>query len=245
MFFKKKDDGKLPDLPPLSVEDPRMNVKKLISRPMLPGLDDLSHITRVSGAESSAESEKHSLPTFPDSPMQKGFSQAAIKDAIIEKEDAGAGLPELPDEKEWDAKTKEEWPCEPEEPEEVLDERNEVSETRGYVPEKRIKVVESNESYRSVVRELPVREPEVKEVREVFRPAKKNEDIFVRIDKFRSARKSLNDAKMGMQEIDNLLKKIRETKMREEQELTAWEQEMTAIKTRLKDVTENIFEKAE
>lgn len=234
MFFKKKDDGKLPDLPPLSMDEMRSKIEKPVSRPMLPGLDDLSHVSDVT---SGADNERHSLPTFPDSPMQKGFSQAAIKDAISEPEEAN--LPELPEEKEWDRKTKEEWK---DEHDEVLDARNEVPELPVY---NKARVVESDEGYSPVVRELPAKEIVVREVKEVFKPAKKNEDIFVRIDKFRSARKSLNEAKLGMQEIDSLLKKIRETKMREEQELAAWEQEINAIKTRLKDVTENIFEKAE
>ena len=33
--------------------------------------------------------------------------------------------------------------------------------------------------------------------------------------------------------------------MREEQELSGWESELTNIKTKIKDVTQNIFEKPE
>ena len=42
-----------------------------------------------------------------------------------------------------------------------------------------------------------------------------------------------------------LLKKIRETKLREEQEMNAWDRELNTIREKLKDVTGNIFEKAD
>jgi hypothetical protein len=82
---------------------------------------------------------------------------------------------------------------------------------------------------------------------EKFVPRKQSDknDVFIRIDKFFSAKKALDTAKMNLSEIDELLKKIRETRMREEQELIAWEKEMLAIKSRIKEVTENIFEKLE
>lgn len=70
-------------------------------------------------------------------------------------------------------------------------------------------------------------------------------DVFVRIDKFHSARKSLTDISERLEDIDELVKKIRETKLREEQELNSWEKDITHIKSRVQTVTENIFEKVE
>jgi predicted nucleic acid-binding Zn-ribbon protein len=71
------------------------------------------------------------------------------------------------------------------------------------------------------------------------------EDVYVKIDKFHSARRALNSARDKLAEIDELMKKIRETKMREEQELSSWEKEIDTIKTKVEDVTKNIFEKVE
>src|SRR3989344_775480 len=71
----------------------------------------------------------------------------------------------------------------------------------------------------------------------------KNNDVFVKIDRFYSAKKSLEATESKLEEIDELLKKIRETKMREEQELAAWEKEIATIKSRIKEVTDTIFEK--
>lgn len=68
-------------------------------------------------------------------------------------------------------------------------------------------------------------------------------DIFVKLDRFRAARRSLADAYKKLEEIDGLIKRIRETKLREEQELAGWEKEIAQIKARVEDVSENIFEK--
>ena len=38
---------------------------------------------------------------------------------------------------------------------------------------------------------------------------------------------------------------FREIKMREEQELSAWEREMMGVKSRLNDITVNLFEKVD
>ncbi len=102
--------------------------------------------------------------------------------------------------------------------------------------------------------ELPAkfRTPKTKEIEDI--PMKrimpdsshaKTEDVYVKIDKFHSARKALNGAREKLKEVDELMRKIRETKMREEQELSSWESEIEAIKSKVEDVTKNIFEKVE
>ena len=69
--------------------------------------------------------------------------------------------------------------------------------------------------------------------------------LLIRIDKYQTARKSLDEIDLRLNEIADLLKKIRETKLREEQELNAWDNELNSVKGKLKDVTQNIFEKLE
>ena len=76
-------------------------------------------------------------------------------------------------------------------------------------------------------------------------PSKKTEDVYVKIDRFHSARKSLAAAKAKLHEIEQLLGKIRETRLREEQELASWEKEIDLVKAKVEDVTKNIFEKVE
>ncbi|MCA9485861.1 MAG: hypothetical protein KC506_03390 [Nanoarchaeota archaeon] len=85
------------------------------------------------------------------------------------------------------------------------------------------------------------------EIETSMAPAKETrpKDVFVRIDKFHSARKALTDVKEKLQEVDDFVRKIREIKMREEQELSSWEKDIMHIRTRVQHVSENIFEKVE
>jgi uncharacterized protein YlxW (UPF0749 family) len=79
---------------------------------------------------------------------------------------------------------------------------------------------------------------------EIKFPAK-TEDVYVKIDRFHTARKSLNGARDKLAVIEELMRKIRETRMREEQELASWEKDIDSVKTKVEDVTKNIFEKVE
>ncbi len=224
MFWNKKNekDG-LPDLPPSPL--PLQSKPSLTTYPDKPQIfqseeEDIDNIT----------GEKHALPSFPDSPISKGFSQAAIKDAVsIESKDDSIEVHEFPE----------------------------------IANDKRFKTIEMDSddhfpslSHPTIQTRPSIIEPPPIENRildnsdksERFSSAPPKSDgsnVFVKIDKFRSARKSLEEINYRVEEIDELLKKIRETKLREEQELTAWEKEVTTIKSRLQNVTENIFEKIE
>ena len=74
--------------------------------------------------------------------------------------------------------------------------------------------------------------------------APKNPNVFVKIDKFNTARRALQETQIQIENIDAILRKIRETKLREEQELVAWEKEISGVKSRIQEVTQNIFERA-
>ncbi len=55
----------------------------------------------------------------------------------------------------------------------------------------------------------------------------------------------LKETQEKLNEIDSLLARMRDIKMREEQELAVWEKEISAAKARIQDVTSNIFDKVE
>ena len=175
MFWDKKESDKsLPDLPPLKTN--------IVTGPKFP----------AKPAIQPSPEEKYGLPSFPE-PMQKGFSQAAIKSAISTEEEI-KGASETPKTMEM-----EEW--------------------------------------------TPHKLPSPSEPAPAALPRK--HEVFVKIDKFHSAKRSLEMAKEKLEDIDALLKKIRETKIKEEQELSSWEKELSSVKARIKHVTENIFEKEE
>lgn len=71
----------------------------------------------------------------------------------------------------------------------------------------------------------------------------KQEEVFVKLDKFQSARKALSSAQHQIEDIAGTLKRIRETKLREEQELASWEKEVTAAKAKIDEINAMLFEK--
>jgi len=201
---KKEDHSALPDLPEQDA---------LLSPPEFPDRHYESE---------NEEEERHSLPSFPDTLSNNGFSQAAIKDAVNPSEfDEKSEFPEPPKHHEY----------------------HEPSEPRGQT----IEMEEWQPSQSTTLEEPPFRP----EPSEEFKPSLpqstsgKNSDVFVKIDKFRAARKSLKTSQDTIEEISSLLNKIRETKMREEQELASWERDIENTKARIKEVTDNIFEKVE
>jgi len=144
-----------------------------------------------------------------------------------EKKEDKKGLPELPPMKPFVS-------FEPPKKEEITEE----------LPES----PKETESYEEELPALPdkFRFPRMEEPRKItseFTPSAKSEDVYIKIDRFHSARKALNGARAKLKEIDETMRKIRETRLREEQELSFWEKEIGSIKTKVEDVTKNIFEK--
>ena len=69
-----------------------------------------------------------------------------------------------------------------------------------------------------------------------------NKPVFVRLDKFQTAKDSLDIVKDKLREIDGLLRTIKEVKMKEDEELSSWEKEMESIKARIRSVQTEIFD---
>lgn len=186
MFWNKKESEKgLPDLPPSNTDIPSFRKQNSEIKPITIEVP-----------------EKHNLPSFPDSPNERGFSQAAIKDAIEDKEVVN-DLPKMPQE---------------------------------------IKTVEMDEF--SPKKFSP---PTIKQVQiePLTQKKSKNTDIFIQIDKFYSGKNALKSIKNRVNEIDSTLKKIRETRMHEEQALSNWEKEITDVKSKISELNDTLFDKVE
>jgi len=176
----------------------------------------------------TVDDEISSLPSFPNSPNHNMFSQAAIK-AAVSTEEKEENIFEEHHEEERNIGTveMEEW-------------TPSVSSGHAETPTRILPTLEH----------LPDRRgslgmPHFKErIMEIPNNATTSNDVFVKIDKFHSAKKTLVEIQEKLENIDDMIKKIRETKIREEQELSSWESDLTNIKSRIKDVSENIFEKA-
>ncbi|MBU0760621.1 MAG: hypothetical protein KJ600_03475 [Nanoarchaeota archaeon] len=188
--------------------------------PDLPPLPGSSMRAKFGGSEYDDDNEKSALPKFPDSPSHNQFSRVAIKEAVEDKE-----------------------------PEEIIGHESRdvnVIEMDEWHP---VNPLKHRELEHHEVEEIEEDEPV--EQRYVVEPPRTNvqtarpADIFVRIDKFHSARKTLREISERLEEIDEVVQKIRETKLREEQELASWEKDLAHIKGRIKIVSESIFEKVE
>lgn len=231
LFFKKKEDGlSLPDLPPSQIQNLKpiqrevpLSPETLKSKPSLSEIDSEDEEENEEGIL-----EKHALPSFPDAPNVKGFSQAAIKDAVGSGKEEGL-IPKL----------------------------QLPRTTQGFIPKTRTTLQKApeplipNKNFKAVeMEEWSPEEIETKneQATPVTMPkpaAGKSSNIYVRLDKFHTAKRSLEEIKSKVEEVEALLSKIREIKMREEQELSGWEKDIFNIKSRLQDVTDNIFERGE
>ncbi|MEM4181777.1 MAG: hypothetical protein QXX68_01325 [Candidatus Pacearchaeota archaeon] len=67
--------------------------------------------------------------------------------------------------------------------------------------------------------------------------------FFVRIDKFNDARENLRMIAKRLKEMDRVLEKIQEVKVREDEELAAWKEEMKSIRENLAKIDEDVFNK--
>lgn len=204
MFWNKKSkESSLPDLPPPSFP---------IMRGEIPTIHSTNQLDKKEEDNEESEFvERHNLPSFPDSPLKKGFSQTAIKNAIDSEE-------------------------EKEEEDQVDNQSNERS----------FKTVEVDSDSAPMSKKLSL-PPERKEVKipdkNFISLDNKSKEVFVKIDKFQSARKSLSLAREKVEEIESMLKKIRDVRMREDQELSAWERDIESVKSRIEEISKNIFEK--
>ena len=199
----------------------------------LPDLPPLALPQRVNRrpekpAEEDLEEDKHALPSFPDSPISKGFSQAAIKEAVSENEDNDVLVPRDPTEREIKTDSLSLSTVE-------IDALPTSEEMRPSMISPPPAMRESKIVKEFSVQPKPITLPPPTEPR--------NSDIFVKIEKFRTARRSLADVKERLDEVNEMLKKIREMRLREEQELSSWEKEVATAKAQVDNVTQNIFEK--
>lgn len=199
------------------------------------GLPDLPPVKSAFGSPVDSDQmggDDHSLPSFPDSPTHNGFSQAAIKDAV----GSGEEIPGSSDDSDVKVVEMEEWsPSIPEAP--PISHQQGIGASLGAPP--------GFEGTRQIAPQVQL--PDISQ--RIMPPpvpvmnAPKGVDVFVKIDKFHSAKKTLTEVKGKLNEIDDLIKKIRETKMREEQEIVSWERDLTFAKTRIQEISDNIFDK--
>lgn len=201
-----------------SKKDKAKEVKSNISSvPELPELPKLPDFPYMD--ESSHEEESlPQLPRFPNNSLGNKFSQNTIKEAITGKK----------------------------EEEEVFDAEDFTEEEKRMMQKPLQKPLrEDVEDYETGV----LMKPKLKEISPNFVEknymTRKAEPVFIRIDKFEESMNIFQNIKTQISEIENLIKKTKEVKDKEEEELTSWQTEIQLIKDQIEKVNQDIFSRIE
>ncbi len=211
-MFGLKNKEKMNELPSLTPSAPSM---RDYQRVQLPPIGEL-HPNEIE--------EIHALPSFPDSPMKRGFSQSAIKSAIGEPDEE-----ESSEMKEWRAKV----------PSANLPsiisapKNNSTIEMDEWTPDTMLPP-------KSEMRLPPP--PMSMQIPSSIRDSKR--PLFVKLDKFREAKDSLTRVSEKLTQMDELLKMIKDVKSKEDEEINSWIRDMENIKSRIALVNKEIFENA-
>lgn len=232
-LFGKKEERKLPDLP----------------------------TPREAGLSFGLESESHALPTFPDSPSHNKFSEAMIKDAVGSRQmpeipsiPAPIGLPPVQKENKDEKKIKvvevDEWQPSSEMDHEEDSHEEDKSSERRFMPPPERKPMRPEHVYSKSQDRIPrvqdrIKSPMIPPMKSHSQNEIGKKEVFVRIDRYYTARKAMSEIAAKLEEVDDMVRKIREVKLREEQEIAAWERDIMNAKERIQEVNANLFDKLE
>ena len=68
-----------------------------------------------------------------------------------------------------------------------------------------------------------------------------DEPVFVRIDKFQTAQRNFENVKRQVKDIEHLLRKVKEKRLKEEAEISSWVENLEKVKSRLSEIDSDIF----
>lgn len=64
--------------------------------------------------------------------------------------------------------------------------------------------------------------------------------VFIKIDHFKEILESIDKIEKRVHEVDVIIKKLKEIRLKEDQEMTSWEQEVQEIKSRLEEIEKSL-----
>ena len=190
------------------------------SLPDLPSLPDIS-TTNMSKINDIPQ-KNYSLPSFPNSQLGERVSQNTIKDAVIRSNSKNVTMLNIPGQR--------------------TTQEISSSESMPNIP-----------SIMSRLPEIPMGNVRPRSVElsdydnrsNIESRTRRTEPLFIKLDTFEKAISSFNEIKLRMNEIETLLRNIREVKVQEERELNDWENEIETVKSRLSQIDKDIFDKME
>ena len=164
----------------------------------------------------SEENEIHQLPRLPNNSFGEKFSQNMIKESVAGKKEENGGL-------------------------NVNDfnfQEQENKKIQEPLEESKInKIPFQGEKNNFLKKEIP------KGFKEIERKVKETEPIFIRLDKFEESLNIVEKTKKQITEIEGMLRDIKKTKEKEEEELNFWENEVQEIKKQIENVNKKLFSK--
>ena len=219
--------------------------------PELPDLPDFPSVDSPPGDSAMGPDDSlPQLPSFPNSSIGNKFSENSIKEAVTGKKEV---VEEEDDADDFDLPGLSEPPRTMQEP--VLKPMV-VKPSDEVVTEPKVREFHRESeglSPRDAIAEAM--EPERKAFNHEYheyassrvRPgaSAKDEPVFIRIDKFEESLKVFEKTREQVKEIEGLVRHAKELKVREEEELIKWEEEIQTIKEQIGKVDRDIFSKVE
>jgi len=207
-------------------EEKKEQYLKLPELPRLPELPSLEQPTfpRTNNPTISSATKETlpQLPSFPNNSFGEKFSQNSIKEAVSGKREVEPEvdaddfkLPGLPE-----ANMMQE-PLKPMRTREVEEYHDGAEIKHGFSEFKR------------------------SPARISYTPSKREEPVFIRIDKFEESLKLFEETKIQIEEIEKMIKETKELKDKEEEELIHWESNIQSIKQQVEKVDKDLFSKLE
>jgi hypothetical protein len=224
---EKKEEIKMP----FTVTPRVSEISESSDLPELPSLDE----------DPYRDEEIPQLPSFPVNSLGTKFSQNTIKEAISgEKEVAGVFNA--------DDSSNEESPEIMQKP--LKKPMREDVENYNEGPEIRTKSIKRNiqeepENYEEEFPTITRPRESSRGFRERNYPPKKEEPVFVRLDKFEEGMNLFDDIKAQITDMEHLIRNTKEIKTKEEEELNSWQNQLQEVKRQIEKVDKDIFSKIE
>jgi len=168
------------------------------------------------------------LPSFPNDSRNQNMNQEIVKSAVMDNE-----------EHDYD---------------DSYESQERIEEIKKELPKKDIftssPIIPSKESIKSTI-PMPPQKHSFKQntvsmvstKKDVSPTPNESEPIFVRLDKFQSAQKSLDLIKKRVLDIELTIRGIKEVKSKEDEELSKWNSETQELKSLLSEIDDEIFGK--
>ena len=196
------------------------DLNQLPNLPEIPRLQDLPEMD-TEDEDDHSDAPLPQLPSFPNNSLGDKFSQSTIKEAVAGGKRGNSGRDA--DNYSSDEEPDEDWMMQ-ESPEE--DSFKEMQ--KGIMPGNKM------ENTRKIY-------PSYSKMQ--YSSERREEPVFIRLDKFEESLKVFEETKEQISEIEHLLSNIKEIKQKEEDELNSWENRLQEIKRQVEKVDQDIFSK--